>query len=133
MSLKAFPVSKPLRDKAGRSLKADRARALGLGCQREHRCKRAETRDSASEGAWKLRTSRRTPVNRDTIQNLEINGLKHELGEVRRLLNMVLCLVDPEDVKAALSMDRGEDKLTHEKLVAIAQRCKPPADLFDQE
>jgi hypothetical protein len=84
------------------------------------------------EGLEKLHARRQqTVVNRDTIQDLEIHGLKHELSEVHKLVNMLLCLVDPEDVSAAIKI-KG-DGLTHQTLLDLADRSTPPEGLFDAD
>jgi hypothetical protein len=50
------------------------------------------------------RQKRPSLVNRDALQDLEISGLKKELAELHGLLSMLLVLVDPEDVQAALQL-----------------------------
>jgi hypothetical protein len=91
-------------------------------------CRKHSPQRHCFEGLEKLHARRRPLVNRDTIQDLEINGLKHELDQVQKLLAMVLCLVDPEDIAAALKIKN--DGLTHDALLEMADDCTPPSDLF---
>jgi hypothetical protein len=72
---------------------------------------------------------RARPITRDTIQDLEINGLKHEISELRCLLEMLMVLVDPEDVKAAYELPKITP--SHETLCDIADQSELPPELFD--
>lgn len=56
-------------------------------------------------------TGDRAPTHRlsptqQALQSHEIRALKREVLEQRRLIDMLLVLVDPEDVKAALELKR---------------------------
>lgn len=68
---------------------------------------------------------------RDVIQNLEINGLKSEVAELRKLLNMVLVLVDPEDIQAALR--NQELAPTNDEMRDFSMGMQRPTDLLGKD
>ena len=66
-------------------------------------------------------------VTRDLLQDMKISVLTQELSQVRKLVEMLLCLVDPEDVKAALEM---RDLTPREAdWSAMAAASEPPPEL----
>ena len=64
---------------------------------------------------------------REAILSLEVQGLKRELSQVHRLLNMLVVLVDPADVKAALELQRITP--TREQWQEMASHSEPPPEL----
>lgn len=70
-------------------------------------------------------------ITKDTKRDLEISGLKHELSQMRKLLEMVLVMVDPEDVRAALELPRLTPP--NDVLLQIADRCVPPDEALTDE
>jgi hypothetical protein len=74
---------------------------------------------------------KRPAVTVDLLQNKRIAGLQQELAEMRTLLNMVLTLVDPEDVRAAFEIRKITP--SHDDLTAFAKQCGAPPELRDLE
>lgn len=68
---------------------------------------------------------------KEAKQDLEISALKHDLSQVHKLLNMVLTLVDPADVQAALEVKNLTPSNAH--LRRLAAECSPPDELLDAE
>ena len=64
-------------------------------------------------------------------QNVEISGLKSEVAELRKLVDVLLVLVDPEDVRAALRL--REITPSFDELADLADCTSPPPDLFGKE
>lgn len=79
----------------------------------------------------KSRPHRKNRATRDTIQNLEINGLKSKVAEMQKLIEMLLVLVDPEDVQAALRLQVTTP--SHEEFMEIVDHSEPPDELFGME
>ncbi len=73
--------------------------------------------------------AKRPPVTEDMLQNKKIAGLQQELVEVRAMLNMLLVLVDPEDVRAAYGLKSITP--SHDALSEFADKCKAPEYLRD--
>lgn len=61
----------------------------------------------------------------------QINSLKREVAELRKLVEMLLVLVDPEDMRAALRLQKTTP--SHEVLCALADDATTPQDLFGRE
>lgn len=109
-----------------------------IGC--DGRWNRWSKRDRCGEQVHELRRARvksqpvRRPqvnrVNRDTIQNLEINGLKQEVSALHSMVSMLMSHLDPEDVQAIVKMAETRHELTHDMLLEMARECSPPAELF---
>lgn len=66
-------------------------------------------------------------VTRDMLQDMRLAVMKQELSQVRKLLEMLLCLVDPVDVKAALELRDATPAEADWR--AMALRSGPPPEL----
>jgi hypothetical protein len=71
------------------------------------------------------------PLTKDALQDQEINGLKQELASVHRLLGMLLVLVDPVDVQAALRLKTRVPR--NSELRKLAQQSDSPPEHFDDD
>lgn len=69
-------------------------------------------------------------MSNDALQ-LEIAGLKHEVAELRVIVNAFLNLVDPDEVRAAIELYKQTPP--SEVLREWAKNCEPPADLWEAE
>ena len=113
-------------DKSGRTLWARR-----MGCEPDWasstRC--AKPRNDLCRQAGKAKKPRRELVTRDTIQDLQINGLKRELSEFKR---MFLEIVDPEDVRAAIRL--RDNDINQQDLDEFGPEfTTPPPELFGKD
>lgn len=72
------------------------------------------------------RPPRKSCVGNDILR-LKISALTQELSQVHSLLNMLLVLVDPEDVKAALRLETATP--TEDEWREIVADSKPPEEL----
>lgn len=70
-------------------------------------------------------------ITEDSIQDLEISVLKEEVMRLNHVVSMLLVLVDPEDVAAALRIK--ELMPTDEELQDLADDFVPPLNLFNNE
>lgn len=75
--------------------------------------------------------SHRPLVSKDTVQDKEIGGIKRKLAEFQRLINMLLVLVDPVDVRAALELPRQTPSAG--TLREWAAKSQSPDNLSDAE
>ena len=76
-----------------------------------------------------VRNVKKTPplLTVDILQNKRIAGLQQELSDVRKMLDMLLTLVDPEDVRAAFELRQVTP--SHEELMELAEECVVPPEL----
>ena len=58
----------------------------------------------------------------------QIAGLTNEVRELRSRVEVLLALVDPEDLRAAMELARITP--THEELLRIAENSVPPPELI---
>lgn len=69
-------------------------------------------------------------VNQEVLQNAQILQLRHEVLSLRRLVDMLLVLVDPEDVQAAL--EARQKTPSNAELLRYAEESEPPEWLADE-
>lgn len=67
------------------------------------------------------------PVTKDTLQDMKIAGLQQEVSELHKLVGMLLTLVDPEDVRAAVAL--REVTPSNDELLRMAAECEVPVEL----
>ena len=63
----------------------------------------------------------------EAIQNLQIKTLKREIVQMRGLLEMLLMFVDPEDVRAAIRLNKNTPSNT--TLLQMSQQSEMPPEL----
>lgn len=69
-------------------------------------------------------------VTRDAARDLAIQGLRQKMAMQQKLLDMLLVLVDPEDVRAAFELPQITP--SHETLTRIADETVLPPEFFDE-
>lgn len=72
------------------------------------------------------RPAKRACVTNEVLR-LRLSGLSHEVDQLRNLVDMLLVLVDPEDVEAALRLKSKTP--TEAEWQEIAQDSQPPEEL----
>ena len=65
------------------------------------------------------------------LPDMQTSGLEQELSQARQLLDTLAVLVDPEDVQAALEMQKVTP--SNERLREIAKQSRPCDELLDAE
>lgn len=98
---------------------------------RDYHCEDKWGADDTCRDMAKQSPRKRTCVSAEVLR-LKVAALTEELSQVHNLLNMLVVLVDPEDVKAALQL-KGKSLLSHETLCEIADETVLPPELFENE
>jgi hypothetical protein len=105
-----------LREKCEKSHKADRAFGSPVKCERQYRVSKSLISTPAAEQAR---------------QSLRLLEMERQLREMRRHLDLLTSIADPDDIKAALRLRQISPTITELKL--WSSMSEAPAHLSEQQ